>query len=101
MNSAGHVRELIVDKTDKSGFHIVKQQDCEQIIKAIKAAPEHMVRARLNTQNSQKYLGSVPSVLAVAWAKEWGVKLFSKEWSKLSADRLKNDPNWRQLRAEH
>lgn len=98
---AGHVQEFIVDKQDLSGFHIVKQQDCERIIKAIKAAPEHMVRKRLNTQNSQKYLGSVPSVLAVAWAKEWGVKLFSKEWSQLSAQRLKHDPNWRQLRAEY
>ena len=98
---AGHVREFIVDKQDLSGFHIVKEQDCEQIIKAIKAAPEHMVRKRLNTQNSQKYLGSVPNILAVAWAREWGVPLYSRQWTERVAKRLRHDPNWRQLRAEH
>lgn len=97
---AGH-QEFIIDKQDRSGFHIVKQQDCEAIIKAIQAAPEHMVRQRLNTQNSQKYLGSVPNILAIAWAKEWGVRLYSKAWTERVAQRLRNDPNWRQLRAPH
>ena len=96
---AGHVSERLID-TD-TGFLLVKEQDCEQIIKAIKAAPEHMVRTRVNTQNSQKYVGSVPTILAVHWAKEWGVRLYSKEWTMKAHSRITKDPNWRLLRAGH
>lgn len=96
---AGHVQERFVDTS--TGFHLVKEQDCEQIIKAIKAAPEHMVRRRVNTQNSQRYIGSVPNVLAIAWAKEWGVRVYSKEWTERVVKRLKHDPNWSLLRADH
>lgn len=95
---SGHVQERFIDTA--TGFHILKEQDCEAIIKAIKAAPEHMAR-RMNTQNASRYVGSVPNILAVSWAKEWGVPLYSKEWQKLAARRLKHDPNWSKLRAEY
>lgn len=89
------VREFIVDGTDC--FHIVKVQNCDAILQAIKETPDHMVRT-VNTQHSQKYVGSVPNVVALNWAKEWGVRLYSKEWLQKARHRLKHDPDWRSLR---
>lgn len=76
---------------------LVKQQDCEPIIKAIHEVPD-MVRRVVNTQSSNRYIGSVPNLIAVEWAKEWGVRLYSHEWKQKAAYRLKNDPNWSKLR---
>ena len=93
------VREWSVDENDlKSTFHLVKTQDCEPIMKAISAIPAEQ-RAKFNTQRGHKYLGSVPNVVALSWAKEWGVRLYSKEWQAKSVDRLKHDPTWNRLRA--
>lgn len=100
MAAAGQVREYFVDRPN-GGFHLVKEQECDAILKAIKEAPDLMVRRRLDTQNSQKYVGSVPNILAIHWAKEWGVKLYSKEWTRLAHQRITKDPNWRLLRAGH
>ena len=88
--------ERVIDHSD--GFTIAKEQDCEEIIKAIKATGD--LRRRItNTQHSQKYIGSVPNLVAVAWAKEWGVRPFSREWLEKTKKRLLSDPNWRSLRA--
>lgn len=98
MSAAAKTRiiEQVIDRHD--GFTIAKEQDCEEIIKAIQATGD--LRRRLtNTQHSQKYLGSVPSLVAVAWAKEWGVRPFSREWLQKAKKRLLSDPNWRSLRA--
>ena len=98
MNAAARTQiiERVIDRPD--GFVIAKQQDCEEILKAIQATGD--LRRRLsNTQHSQKYLGSVPNVVAIEWAKEWGGRPFSREWLQKSKKRLLSDPNWRSLRA--
>lgn len=77
--------------------HFVKTQNCDGIISAIRESADHE-SGKLSTQNSQKYLGSVPTLIAVAWAKEWGVRLHSKEWLEKARHRLKHDPDWRALR---
>ena len=99
------VKERFVDERGGVGgkdtdalFHIVREQDCQGIIDAIKAAPSYMARKKPSTQDSQRWVGSVPNLMAVQWAKEWGVKLYSKEWVALAGKRLKTDPNWKQLR---
>lgn len=77
------------------GFALLKQQDVEPIMKAIAEMPDHMVKQRINA--SQKYIGSVPNVMAVAWAKEWGVRLYSREWTEKARKRL-DDPDYAALR---
>jgi hypothetical protein len=95
------IRERIIDGDKSKGeFHIIKTQDCEGIMKAIHAIPDHIMRSRINTQYSQRYVGSVPNVVALRWAHEWGVKLYSKEWLEKTRHRLKFDPNWRKLRMD-
>ena len=95
------ISEHIIDTNDaKSTFHIVKTQDCEKVMAAVAALPEHL-RYRSNTQDSQKLLGTVPNILAVAWAKEWGVKLYSRAWLERVSKRLRHDPNWSGLRVKH
>lgn len=93
------VRERFVDENDaKNTFHLVKSQDCEPIMDAIAAIPPEQ-RLRMNTQRGHKYLGSVPNVVALQWAKDWGVKLYSRAWQERAAKTLKHDPNWNRLRA--
>ena len=82
----------------KAEFHLVKTQDCQKILDAMKELPDHM-RYTGHTQHSQRMVGTVPNILAVSWAKEWGVRLYSKEWLEKTAKRLKTDPNWKALRA--
>ncbi len=93
------IREHIVDGDKSAGeFHIVKTQDCEDILKVIKEMPDHNMKQIINTQKGHRYLGSVPNLIAVEWAKEWGVRLYSKEWNEKAARRLKHDPDWNSLR---
>lgn len=93
------IGERIIDgDASKGEFHIVKTQDCEKILNTMKELPDHM-RQVINTQHSHKYIGTIPNIVALNWAHEWGVKLYSKEWLAKAAERLKNDPDWKGLRA--
>ena len=95
-----NIRERFIDENDdKNTFHLLRSQDCEKIMEAVAAIPPSQ-RARMNTQRAHKYLGSVPNVVALNWAKEWGVALYSREWNDKAANRMKNDPEWNRLRAE-
>lgn len=98
--NTSNVRERIIDtKDDRGTFHIYKQQDCEKMMDAIRDLPSYL-REQRKTQEGVKYLGSVPNLLAVAWAKEWGVRLYGREWLQLTKRRLKHDPNWNRLRVQ-
>ena len=93
------ITERIIDENDaKNTFHIVKTQDCEAMLNALKELPDHL-RHRVDTQDSQKHVGTVPNIVALNWAREWGVRLYSREWLTKANDRLKNDPDWSALRA--
>lgn len=97
----GYATERIVDNAVRDhSFSIIRTQDCDEIIKGVKASSDLKTSTRPNTQRSQKYLGSVPNILAVEWAKEWNVTLYSKEWMQLAARRLKYDSRYAKLRAE-
>lgn len=95
-NGVGY--ERFVERSDGSLVQI-KTQDCDAVIAAMREVSEMQVRRRVNTQDHMKLLGSVPNVLALAWANEWGVAVYSKEWLEKTKNRLRNDPNWRLLRA--
>lgn len=89
------VREYIIDSADE--FHIVKVQDCSAILRAIKETPDHISSAYA-AKSAMKYLGSVPNLIALNWAKEWGVKLYSHEWMEKARKRLMHDPDWSSLK---
>lgn len=93
----GEVVERLIDRSDGSIVQ-VKTQDCEAVITLMREYAE-MAPRRVNTQDSTKLLGSVPNVIALSWAQEWGVQLFSKEWLAKTKHRLRHDPDWRSLRA--
>lgn len=94
------VSELLVPDTTGVGFSIIKTQDCENIIKAIGELPDHAKR-RLYNKSNQRLLGTVPNILAVSWAKEWGVRLYGKEWLEKAAKRLRHDPEWSKLKVQY
>lgn len=94
----GHSVERI-DTLSDGRFRILSQQDCEAVITLMRETDTR--RLRPSTQDATKLIGSVPNLLAVAWAQEWGVKLLSREWIERAQKRLKHDPNWRSLRVGH
>lgn len=98
--NGGHAVERIVDGSDGK-FHILKTQDCSAVLTAMREIKDVKKALRPSTQDSTKLIGSVPNLLAVSWANEWGVTLFSKEWTEKARKRLKSDPDWRLLRADH
>lgn len=101
MPAPGEIRERVIYENDaKNTFHFFKQQDCEKIIAAIGDYPSHL-RRKASTQDAAKLIGTVPNLLAISWAKEWGVRPFSREWTQKCKERLKNDPNWRSLRVRY
>lgn len=96
--TAGAITEHFVDHATPGEFSLVRVQDCDKIIEGVKDASDLAVR-RANTQSFQRYLGSVPCIIALEWSNEWGVRLYSKEWTQKARHRLLHDPNWRLLRA--
>lgn len=95
----GHARERIVDDVSGGKIHIVKTQDCEAVITAMREVGSFRRSFRPNTQDSMKLIGSIPNILALSWAQEWGVKLYSREFMQKARQRLKFDPDWKSLRA--
>ena len=78
-------------------FHIVKTQDCSELLRAIHELPEH-IRYRRSSQTGVKILCSLPPLIAVNWSKEWGVRLYTAEFNRLARQRIMTDPNWNKLR---
>lgn len=87
---------LITDAAD-SRLHFLYTQDCEPIIDGVKAAGEIYSR---NQSGSGRYAGSIPLTVAQVWAQEWGVRLYSPEWTRLARKRL-DDPDYRYLRVDY
>lgn len=93
-----HTHERIIDGDKSRGeFHIVKSMDVEPMLKALQELPEH-IRYKRSTQSGVRHLFSLPPLIAVTWAREWGVSLYSHEFNELARSRVMNDPNWQKLR---
>ncbi len=73
------------DKAD-GNLIISKTQNVDELLRAI-----NFLEAPRNTYGkSLKYLGSIPNVLALEWAKECGHPLYSKEWKEYSLKKLRS-----------
>lgn len=88
--------ERIVSYGDGT-FALAKTQDVEPVIKAVQSMSNTFTRTQ-RKKSEMHYVGSIPVLVGVQWAKEWGVRLYSKEFMRLAAKRLKTDPNWAKLR---
>lgn len=71
-------------------LHIVKTQDVEEAIRAIRAVERPKGK-------NMHYLGSIPNVIALEWAKESGTRLYTKEWLEYAKKKLMS-PNYKYLR---
>jgi len=83
----GAIREVIVDETDGSGFHIVKTQNVEGIMQAIHEIPG-MTKSRRDTQTAMKLKGTIPIIIGLQWAKESGTTIYSKPWYEYCRKKL-------------
>ena len=81
----------------KGGFLTIrKTQDVEPIIKAVHDMPDQITAAKYRRQ-ATRYIGSVPAVIGLQWAKEAGVRYLSKEWREVCVRKLK-EPEWSKLK---
>lgn len=73
---------------------VVRTADVQGELDAIAGLREHIVP---NTGPAQgKYLGTVPNIIAVQWAKECGAAIGTKEWGKYAKTKLA-DGTWKKL----
>lgn len=59
---------------------------------------EHNKRlaGKLNKKETWWYIGTIPNVLLVRWARESGLKMYTKEWQKYVIKQL-NKPEYKQF----
>ena len=93
------VRERDVDDFSEGVTHLIKVQDVEPIIGTIKAIPD-MTRRPANTQVASRLLGSIPTLIAVNWAKESGTTIYSREFFEYARKKLLTDPDFKHLRVQ-
>jgi hypothetical protein len=91
MSFQGLIKTRVVH--DDRKLTIVKTQNVDEALKAIDGLREN---TRKNSGPGRgRHVGSVPVVLALAWAKEWGCAPGSAEWNRLAAARLRSDEFFR------
>ena len=93
------VRERDIDDFSEGVTHLIKTQDVEPIIDTIKSIPD-MARRSRNTQVASKLLGSVPTIVAVNWAKESGTTIYSREFLAYARKKLLTDPDFKHFRVQ-
>ena len=93
------VRERDVDDFSDKVTHIVKTQNVEPIIETIKAIPD-MARRKGNTQTASRLLGTIPTVIALNWAKESGTTIYSREFFAYARKKLLTDPDFKAFRVQ-
>ena len=96
-NSPGREREI--DDFSEGVTHLIKTQNVEPIIDTIKAIPD-MARRSRNTQVASKLLGSIPTIVAVNWAKESGTTIYSREFFAYARKKLLTDPDFKHFRVQ-
>ena len=91
------IREREVDDFSDKVTNIIKTQDIEPIMKTIHAIPDLAYRKR-STQTASRLLGSIPTVIALKWAKKSGTRLYSREFFAYARKQLLTNPDYISLR---
>jgi len=81
------IREHTVDHGE-GRFSIVKTQDVEPMLRAIHELPD--LAKRRQYAQGRRLLGSVPNVIALQWARESGLRLYSTEWMQYARKKLQS-----------
>jgi endo-alpha-1,4-polygalactosaminidase (GH114 family) len=94
-----HSTDVLYDYiADRDGnLTVVKTQDVEPVLKAIHYVPTAVDKAKYLKSN-QWYLGSVPSVIGLEWARQHGVRYLSREWKEIAVKKLRHDPEFSKLK---
>lgn len=80
---------------------VVKEtMDAEPLFEYTKGVAHDNPRS-VRAKKPGRMVGSIPFILGAQWAKEWGVKLYSKEWLEKAQKRIETDPNFKKLRIEY
>ena len=93
------IKERDIDDFSEGVTHLIKTQDVEPIIKSIHAIPD-MARRKANTQVSSRLLGTIPTVIALNWAKESGTTIYSREFFSYARKKLLTDPDFKAFRVQ-
>lgn len=87
--------EIIVDSDGT--IHRKKTIDAEPIMDAVKAYSD-LISTRVNTQRSEKYVGSIDPLTAVNWMKESGYRIGTRDFAKFAMNRIKHDIDYRRFK---
>ena len=91
--------EREIDDFAEGVTHLIKTQDIEPIMKTIHAIPD-MARRTANTQVASRLLGSIPTIIALKWAKESGTTIYSRDFFAYARKKLLTDPDFKYLRVD-
>lgn len=72
-------------------------QSIEPIFDGVKAMSDLLPASHSGPAGS-KYVGSIDDLTARNWAREWGVKMYTKEFNQLAAERIKSDSDYSKFR---
>ncbi len=93
------VRERDVDDFSEGVTHLIKTQDIEPIMKTIHAIPD-MARRTANTQVASRLLGTIPTIIALKWAKESGTTIYQRDFFAYARKKLLTDPDFKHFRVQ-
>ena len=93
------IREREVDDFSEGVTHLIKTQNIEPIMDTIRVIPDISYRKR-GTQVASRLLGSIPTVIALNWAKESGTTIYSREFFAYARKKLLTDPDFKYLRVD-
>lgn len=82
-----NVQEKILFDSDGRTMRIVKTQDVEPLLDALKERSAHYTT---NLGGAGKYLGSVPPIIAVEWSRQCGAAIGTREWTEYARKMLKS-----------
>ena len=89
----GKTVEKVVDDFIEGNTHVIKTQDVEGIMKAVKELPSVLASKKNNTQTASKLVGTIPVILGLKWANDTGLTMYSREWFAYCREKLK-DPEF-------
>jgi len=81
-------------------LHIQKTIDIEPVMDAMKSYGDFIDR-HTQRKEAQRIVGSLDPFTALAWAKECGAAVGTKEFAQFAMKRIKSDSDYRRFRVGH
>ena len=95
------MKRLIDDSNGIKTYHSFDANTGKNVIESVQDVEPFFERSKLLAEGLNKkeewwYIGSIPDILIMQWAKECGAKPYSKEWQKYAVKQM-NDRDYRKL----